>query len=461
MMVILTLFLPFFILSQKKDNSSNFKIDQFFQSASVLLEKGGVSGPVESYNTGCNRAHLREITASTLNRSSEYDKNKSNCPKAAGEKCSTSDFSARIQSKFFASDALTADSKAPSYSNSAGGLMKKKNKQGNLFDWNFAGSSSSKSTAFAAQGNAVLEFTTKKDIQGKNDTLGYESNINGFNSSNNQSYDKHKKITASSPVRKQDSSLFALSSGFQYSIDDDDENLSDVIDITEEREEARNQPIRKVSTTAEFLSDTSQDCHDSINILPRSTQRIIATFGLQNALSSIKRTVRFLPSSSESSSDEEETCDVVDFKSKKSSAAVVSSSEKVIRSFDNNISDLPEYIDSFDFVNGSEYEPSQHNEIKNYNQGVSSRRSKTIIVDEDDEEGIDSGAEDDNEDEVASLESKREERRTTADEDAQCAVCMDPDAAEDDPIIFCDGSCNTCVHKSCYGLEVFKSCHYF
>jgi len=133
------------------------------------------------------------------------------------------------------------------------------------------------------------------------------------------------------------------------------------------------------------------------------------------------------------------------------------SSEKVIKSFDNNISDLPEYIDSFDFVNGSEYEPSQHNEIKNYNQGVSSRRSKTIIVDEDEEEGIDSGAEDDNEDEVASLESKTEERRTTADEDAQCAVCMDPDAAEDDPIIFCDGSCNTCVHKSCYGLEVFKA----
>ena len=39
-------------------------------------------------------------------------------------------------------------------------------------------------------------------------------------------------------------------------------------------------------------------------------------------------------------------------------------------------------------------------------------------------------------------------------DDAKCAVCLDPEADDDDPIIFCDGSCNTCVHLSCYGLKV-------
>jgi len=39
-------------------------------------------------------------------------------------------------------------------------------------------------------------------------------------------------------------------------------------------------------------------------------------------------------------------------------------------------------------------------------------------------------------------------------DDSECAICMVRESFDNDPIIFCDGSCGTVVHLDCYGLKV-------
>ena len=423
---------------------------------------------------GNERAPLREIASSTSDVYNTYHANSShksaetslryqptvngsNYERESGRKTSsTSDFSARVQSSIFAPSDLAVDRKGSSYSNSASGLVvKKMNKQGNLFDWNFAASSSNKSKYPPAQKISILEFTTKKDIRGTNHSNGNDSNVlYGFKLSNNQGYDScQKNRTITSPVKEQQSSR--ISTDFVYNVDDYDDDDDDVVvvDISGEREKPMKQAFHDITTTQSHTNNN--------NRLPSTIQKIIATFGLQNAKSSMKRSVRFLPSSSDSSSEDENEaeCDGgVDFNTKKSSAAVVSSSEKTAKSsfdHDNYIEDFLQNDASFDFGNGHNEDHINHRNRKedtHSNKQSFSRRSRRVIVDDDEEERNDSDAE---EDEVASLESMKDgQRRTSADDDVKCAVCMDPEAAEDDPIIFCDGSCNTCVHKSCYGLEV-------
>ena len=40
-----------------------------------------------------------------------------------------------------------------------------------------------------------------------------------------------------------------------------------------------------------------------------------------------------------------------------------------------------------------------------------------------------------------------------SEEDMLCAVCVEPDPWEDDPVMFCEGACGMCVHLKCYGLK--------
>ena len=44
------------------------------------------------------------------------------------------------------------------------------------------------------------------------------------------------------------------------------------------------------------------------------------------------------------------------------------------------------------------------------------------------------------------------------DDPTKCSVCLSPRAFDHNKIIFCDGSCGSCVHMSCYGLQVHVFC---
>ena len=38
-------------------------------------------------------------------------------------------------------------------------------------------------------------------------------------------------------------------------------------------------------------------------------------------------------------------------------------------------------------------------------------------------------------------------------DDLPCAVCLERDPWEGDPMVFCEGACGMCVHIKCYGLD--------
>ena len=61
--------------------------------------------------------------------------------------------------------------------------------------------------------------------------------------------------------------------------------------------------------------------------------------------------------------------------------------------------------------------------------------------------GIDNGREYD-------LGGRREtDSSDDSEDDPPCAVCLEKDPWEDDPMIFCEGPCSMCVHIKCYGLK--------
>lgn len=108
-----------------------------------------------------------------------------------------------------------------------------------------------------------------------------------------------------------------------------------------------------------------------------------------------------------------------------------SSSVKAIPDF------LPEFTDSSSDEKGP---PAQRVNFKDdLSDGVKTKGSAELVFNRD---------LDNDEDEIhASALSSQSD-------DAECAVCMDRLSTDEDPIIFCDGFCGTCVHLSCYGLEV-------
>ncbi|KAG7386860.1 hypothetical protein PHYPSEUDO_015170 [Phytophthora pseudosyringae] len=55
---------------------------------------------------------------------------------------------------------------------------------------------------------------------------------------------------------------------------------------------------------------------------------------------------------------------------------------------------------------------------------------------------------------------KETEPEQEEEEDGYCAVCLESESYDDDPIVFCDG-CNMAVHQFCYGIRVMPSDKWF